>query len=301
MDPIKRESETYRSLRKRLNKVPRAERGLDWTERVIALYCVKGKRLSRCASLKIMVRKLRLEKDQQVELDAFLLRLQKMLHPYRLTNHGLMLPFNERDQDAIAKDLLDLFTLLNQLGYRAFINSGTLLGAVREGKFLGHDDDADLAVELAGETDAEVIASLRQFHDQLNASGKLLKPAWYHPSGVILTVAIGSGINVDLFPLWFRQEKAFLWPHTYGTLTRNDIFPLSQQKLCNAVMPAPKDAEKMLAINYGENWRSPDPDFFFPWDEAKSKFASILDQAARSGKPPPWQRRIKNWWRKRKT
>lgn len=297
LDHAARDNENYATLRARLNKVPRAERGLDWTERVVALYCVKRMRTSRAAALKIMIRKLRLESNEEEALNAFLARLGKTLHPYRLTNHGLMLPFNQRDQDQIAKDLQELFSLLQELGYPAFINSGTLLGAVREGKFLGHDDDADFAVALAGETDAEIVASLKTLHDQLNASGRLQKPVTFHKSGLILTVTVGSGIDVDLFPLWFRHGKAYIWPHTYGTLQRDDIFPLSQQQLCGAAMPAPNDPEKMLAINYGPNWRTPDPDFFFQWDDAKQKFAAILDQAAQSVNHS-MVRRIKNWWKR---
>jgi hypothetical protein len=277
LDREKRVNVSYAEIRKTLNRVPRAERGLDWTERVVALYCVKQMKEARSSALKINIRNMRLEEAETQPLDAFNNRLRDTLAPMVLTNHGLHLPFAARDQDEVAQDLKELFVLLKSLGYTAFINSGTLLGAVREKAFLGHDDDADLAVLINGATDLDVVESLQRLCKQLNQSGKLLEPAWHHKKGPMLKVRVGSGVEVDLFPLWFRNAKAFIWPHTYGELSEDDIFPLSTQVLCGASMPAPKDAEKMLARNYGEGWRVPDPDYFFPWDEAKERFVSMLD------------------------
>ncbi|MEL6682208.1 MAG: LicD family protein [Pseudomonadota bacterium] len=277
LDRETRDQHSYKSIRRRLNSVPRAQRGLDWTERVVALYCVKGMRLRRCAALKINIRNRRMEQQEEAEFEAFAERLRQTIAPMVLTNHGMLLPFAHRDQDEVAQDLVDLFALLDRLGYPSFINSGTLLGAVREGAFLGHDDDADLAVLIDGATDEDVVTSLHKLCEDLNATGELLKPAWFHPKGPIVKVLVGSGVEVDLFPLWLRDNKAFIWPHTFADLTKDDIFPLSTQKLCGTEMPAPLDAEKMLAVNYGENWRVPDPDYFFPWGEAKLRFASVLD------------------------
>lgn len=286
LDEEKAKRRDYKSLRKELNQVPRAERGLDWAERVVALYCVKRLRTGRSAALKINIREARLAAGQIAELDSFLERLRKMIAPFVLTNHGLQLPFANRDQDEIARDLLGVFDLLERLGYQSFINSGTLLGAVREGQFLGHDDDADLAVLLEANSDEELPDRLQELLDALNNDGSLLKPAWYHKNGPILKILVGSGIEVDLFPLWMRDGKAHIWPHTYGELLAEDIFPLSIQTLCGAAMPAPKNAEKMLELNYGAGWRQPDPDYFFPWNDAKLRFAKELAIFERGRKRP---------------
>lgn len=275
----------YHSLRRVLNSVPRAERGLDWAERVVALYCAKHMRSQRSAALKINIREARLAAGETEALEAFFARLRETIAPFVLTNHGLQLPFANMDQDAIARDLTDLFSVLERLGYMSFINSGTLLGAVREGRFLGHDDDADLAVLIDGADDHEVAKSMQKLCDDLNAEGSLREPAWFHHNGPVLKVLVGSGIEVDLFPLWLRNDKAYIWPHTYGELSKDDIFPLGRQTLCGVAMPAPRDAEKMLELNYGSGWRHPDPDYFFPWNEAKIRFRSVLKVYAKSRKP----------------
>lgn len=277
LDRERRDKLSYHFIRAKLNRVPRLERGIDWTERVVALYCCKGMRENRCAALKREINNERLRRQQPEKLEEFNGRLRKTLFPLMLTNHGLSLPFAHRDQKEVARDLVSLFSILEELGYQAMINSGTLLGAVREGEFLGHDDDADLAVLIDGKTDIEVVESLKRLLSDLNESGGLSEPAWFHKSVPMLKVLIRSGIEVDLFPLWFREERAYIWPHTYGELTWDDIFPLSNQKLCGAPMPSPKNVEKMLALNYGDNWQLPDPDYFFPWDDAKKRFESILN------------------------
>ena len=46
--------------------------------------------------------------------------------------------------DAMTRTLADL----DELGYTVAITGGTLLGAVREGSILAHDDDIDLLVYL---------------------------------------------------------------------------------------------------------------------------------------------------------
>jgi len=286
LDEDERKRRDYKSLRRELNQVPRAERGMDWTERVVALYCVKREKIGRSAALKINLRLARLEAGQTEELETFLARLRETIAPMVLTNHGLQLPFSNMNQDEIARDLLGVFDLLERLGYQSFINSGTLLGAVREGQFLGHDDDADLAVLLDAKTDEELPQRLEELLDALNSDGSLLKPAWYHKNGPVLKILVGSGIEVDLFPLWMREGKAHIWPHTYGDLNAEDIFPLSTQTLCGAEMPAPKNAEKMLELNYGKGWRQPDPDYYFPWNDAKLRFAKELAIFERGRKRP---------------
>lgn len=278
VDHEARRKHSYRQVRRMLNSVPRKERGVDWVERIVTLYCAHKMRVSRCAALKRQIVKIRLEKNQLSELQGFNERVYMVSSPYVLANHGLCLPFRARNQIEVARDLRKLILLLKHLGFCSFINSGTLLGAVREGGFISHDDDADLAVLIDGESDKNVVESIMALLQKLNESGSLVKDAWLHKSGPVIKVLVGSGVEVDLFPVWFRGDKAYIWPHTFGELGYSDIFPLSELHLCNEAMPAPCHPEKMLEINYGVNWRTPDPDFFFSWDHAKKRFSSVLKQ-----------------------
>jgi hypothetical protein len=42
----------------------------------------------------------------------------------------------------------------------------------------------------------------------------------------------------------------------------------------------PAEPEKMLAVNYGPEWRQPDPYFKFPWSRAKVRFHNFLEAVA---------------------
>lgn len=53
---------------------------------------------------------------------------------------------------------------LKDAGHKAFLNSGTLLGLVPDGKLIDHDNDIDLGIiKDAGDEDA-VVAKLAGFY-----------------------------------------------------------------------------------------------------------------------------------------
>ena len=58
------------------------------------------------------------------------------------------------------------------------------------------------------------------------------------------------------------------------------MFPLATQAIQRIDLPAPRNAEAMLAVNYGENWRIPDPNFTFSWSRARKRFARLLSAYA---------------------
>lgn len=275
-DPDQSAALSYKELRTRLNTIPRAERGADWTESVVKLYCGKRMKAQRCNTLRNALGEIRQEAGQGAHHRAFCDELARLTAPYVLTLHGYTLPFRNRDQTEIVAELSKLVALLDTLGVESFINSGTLLGAVREGAFLGHDDDADLAIVVAGQTDSERMAAFVAMAQRLNAAGALSEPALLSKSMPVIKIELKSGVKVDLFPCWTEDDRIFIWPHTFGELQHADVFPLDAAVLNDAAFPAPKDAGKMLALNYGAGWRSPDAHFQFPWGEAKKKFQKVL-------------------------
>ena len=288
--PDQRTKMSYRSLRSMLNKVPRPERGVEWTERVVKLYCCKLMRAQRCNALRNRLGAIRLREGQTDHHTAFCDELTQITAPYILTLHGYTLPFRNRDQTEVVTELSAVCALLSAQKIEYFINSGTLLGAVREGTFLGHDDDADLAVVVSGDTEQERMRSFIEIGHQLKQAQELRKPIEYSKATPVMKIELKSGVKVDLFPLWIEDDRVFVWPHTFGELATDDVFPLSMQRLNEVSFPAPKDPPKMLQINYGEGWNSPDAHFQFPWSQAKQKFKSTLDcyHEQRPKKFPDW-------------
>jgi len=61
-------------------------------------------------------------------------------------------------------------------------------------------------------------------------------------------------------------------------MDETELLPLSHCKLHGN--PIPKNAEKMLSLNYGEGWKTPDPYFVFQWRSAKQRFSTFLSAVA---------------------
>ncbi len=281
-----------KSLRAALDEIPRAERGVDWAERVVKIYCKHRKKAQRCMTLNNKIRALRMAEGKADGFTAYLDELTVLTAPYVLTMHGFSLPFRNRDTGEVASELGRVFALLQELGIESFINSGTLLGAVREGTFLGHDDDADLAVLIDAPTDEALVSGLFSLGDRLNQTGALQTPALFSKRSPVIKIEMMSGVVVDLFPMWIRDDRVFIWPHTYGELHRDDVFPLASQNLNGVGFPAPCDPGKMLALNYGPGWRSPDAHFQFPWAAARKKFATVISHYKRRNRWAGLRRKI---------
>ena len=190
-----------------------------------------------------------------------------------LASHGNQL-FSDRAHVGVWVHVSRLIPQLEALGGKVFLNSGALLGVVREGKLLDHDDDIDLGFLLQANSLDEAVSSWRDLRLELFQLGLALVED--QPSGYAGAIILKSpkGFTVDLFPSWIVDGKVYVYPHTFGELDVADVLPL---KTCNVTsLPVPARPEKMLALNYGASWREPNPYFVFPWRRARRRFAQFL-------------------------
>lgn len=164
------------------------------------------------------------------------------------------------DRDQAEAALRDMLRLLEAEGFRPFMLSGTLLGAVREGRILDHDYDIDLGF-LAGGTDlARLERILRQsptfgglrmeYQTLVIADGTSLKRV---DIPVIYKIRHAGGVTVDLF-LHYREQDE-IWHGTTLFRWSNSAFSLAPRALGPSTLLAPADAAKHLAENYGD-WQT---------------------------------------------
>ncbi len=181
--------------------------------------------------------------------------------------------FGSMDQQAIWADIRSVMQRLAALGGEAFLNSGTLLGAVRDKSLIAHDDDVDLALRIEATSPTEAAAQWRATRHKLQDAGLLSERQPSNPA--TMKLKSGGTYNIDLFPAWVSNEGVHVYPHTAGDLREDQVFPLIT---CNTTgLPIPRDAEAMLAVNYGEGWRHPDPGYQFNWAKANRRFAAFKD------------------------
>ncbi len=179
--------------------------------------------------------------------------------------------FDTRSAEHVAP-LLDsieeVLDALRKAGVDAFPAYGTLLGAVREGKLIGHDSDADLGyisehthpLDVILESFALQRALVEMGYATMRYSGAAFK--------VDVREADGSVRGLDVFGGFLFDGHLHLMGEIRTPFEREWIFPLGTCTLEGRELPAPADTDRFLAATYGSGWRVPDPAFHFETPES---------------------------------
>lgn len=265
-----RDDAAHRALREALDAVPTKRRGRAWRETRVLIELAFRKRPGW--TLKKLQRMRERRGDQ---FDRFWEECRQALAPYTLGPHGYKLALGSYDESVVWREVSAVMAAMRDLGYATFVNSGTLLGIVREGTLIGDDDDVDLAVLLGSSSVRDVAEEWTALRVRLGEVG-LVRPGFNIFGKNHCKVAVHGGVNVDLFPAWISDDRVFVWPHTYGELPASALLPLEQVEVADFSVAVPHDPEPMLEINYGPGWRTPDPTFRFDWASAKARFSELM-------------------------
>jgi len=193
--------------------------------------------------------------------------------------HGITKTFKDKSNDEINLAYKELSSLLNILNneYKlsTFISSGTLLGIVRDNGFIGHDDDIDLCYISNFSNQFEILNERKTLCSFLQQKGySILK------SKDIAHIWIKSseGISFDLFTGWKENSNCIMNPLDIEGVSVNVIFPLKIWGDKNLTIYMPNNAEDLLKLNYGDNWRTPDPFWKFDWSKAARDYSFLYGE-----------------------
>ena len=189
-------------------------------------------------------------------------------HPLAVNKVGnLTRVFAETDDASRAEILRGTARVLDDLrecgGVEAFLNYGCLLGAVREGRMIGTDCDADVCYLSEQTHPADVI------RESYALERAMLTAGWptVRMSGgdfkVLLRLTDGRTCYVDVFVAFYCEGVFYQLGNRSGHLPREAVVPTSTILLEGVELPGPADPEAMLAFVYGPSWRVPDPSFRF--------------------------------------
>jgi len=222
----------------------------------------------------LAIRRLYWRRRRYMKYPKYLKLLNEAIAPREFSSHGVNLKFGDADISPKFWKNLNIFVgfLRKEFG-PSFLVSGSLLGLVREGGLLPHDDDLDIAILLPATSPEEAAEQWVEVKNNLARRGMLNEPVMAELNAPFLKPVRVDGIAIDLFPAWVIDGKMYVYPHTYGDLKKSDVFPLKKDKPTKALIP--RYPEKILEINYGADWRIPDTSAklaWAQWDENHKDF-----------------------------
>ena len=148
----------------------------------------------------------------------------------------------------------------SSLGVTYWCTAGTLLGLVREGDIIHHDDDVDLCVSIS---DLKILRTNNPTH---------IKPLIGEWTGIWRYTQPDIGGCLDIFPsvmvdgVWkYTGNAAILWPkENYSKLDIDNIeqwpwgkYKTTEGKIVGISINAPNNMAKYAHQQFGEGWTIP--------------------------------------------
>ncbi len=193
--------------------------------------------------------------------------------------------FEDMDEAARAELVeaarLVLDDLVEACGLDAYLAYGCLLGAVRDGRMIGHDSDADLAWLSRYTHPFDIIRESREAERVLRERGWKVVRMSAANFKVWVALPNGKRAGVDVFGSFHVGGHFHLTGSLRGELPRERIVPFTTVDLEGVAFPAPRDLEAFLAFSYGPGWATPDPAFHF---EHPPEHVEMMDAWWRGGR-----------------
>lgn len=170
---------------------------------------------------------------------------------------------SEKDVRPLLNAIGSVLDLVESAGIEAFLGYGTLLGAVREQRFLGHDSDADLAYVSRASTPVDVVRESFRLERVITQRG--FHTHRYSGAAFRVDVVEGDGVvrGLDVFAGFIDDGRLYLMGEVGADFDMSWVYPLSTCTLEGREFPAPAVPERLLEAMYGPSWRVPDPAFKF--------------------------------------
>ena len=187
-------------------------------------------------------------------------------------------PFSGRREAGVVDAMVSmsrrvLAVMHDDCGIDGWISFGTLLGAARDHRAIGHDSDIDLCYLSERPTPAEMSVELWGIARALRRAGLRVQ----HKSASFVTVGFkvpdGGQGSIDIYTCFYVGDLLHETATVREKVPREAILPLRDLEFEGHQLPAPADPDTMLTVSYGPQWRVPDPSFrHLPGPEITRRF-----------------------------
>lgn len=198
------------------------------------------------------------------------------------TTHGVKRSFRywtDGERDRYVGDTLELITELQGLTDKVCLGFGGVLGLVRDGDLISHDDDLDIIVAFEPDQAATLPEALALVSDYLLPRGFRI----YGDELSHWFVARPNVYKKDVFVGLFEDATISWYPSARRLLRREDVFPPAEAMLRGHVLPVPRNTIGYLEKVYGPQWRVPAPSFTHNW--SPTTYSDIAGTAQAGGAP----------------
>ena len=165
---------------------------------------------------------------------------------------GLVRMFAEADESTahhLAVEVGRLAEDVNDFGVAGFLAYGSLLGAVRTGRLIGHDTDVDMAYLSNHDHPADIARESFALERFLTDRGWTIERMRIGLVRAVFADQAGDVRHIDIFIAVHDGSRFYLDPYVFVELPRSAIVPLSTVTFEGVRLPAPAEP--------GESWRRP--------------------------------------------
>jgi len=182
------------------------------------------------------------------------------------TSHGVQMSFRywaPHEKTRYLQAAASVIAALRELSPHVCFGFGFVLGTMRTGDFIPHDDDIDLVMAWPHRPEVRLSDLIAELRSHLAAKGYRVtgehfnhvhvdRPEWPH----VFDVFVG-----------FTEEDRVSWfPSARRGLSLDTVFPAREVVAHGVPCPFPAKPLEYLEATYGKQWREPDSHFMHPWD-----------------------------------
>lgn len=188
---------------------------------------------------------------------------------------------------AAGQGLERIFARAGTCGYDVQIAYGSLLGCIREGSFVPHDDDIDLVL-FCGEQDSAVAAAL-EFRTRLRALAGPDRVRMDTNGQGHVHFSFERSISFDIFAAWSNEGAYFQNFTIAGNIPVASVLPSRKGVLMGTPVLLPHSPDDVLGAIYGPGWKTPDPMFRWKRPASVGKFFSPIHNYGAEANKGYWE------------